>query len=68
MEGKCLRRSIAASIDLAARHGQTFDDWFRKQRPDEPQYVQEYFTHAAVVGQGVDWASFGGNTVAVAPA
>ena len=40
---ECLRRTVAGSIRLAGQHGKPFDEWFREQRPAEPQYVEQYF-------------------------
>jgi hypothetical protein len=63
-----LRRTVAYSIQVAAKHGKTFDQWFCEQRPAEPQLVEQYFRCAAEVGRAVDWTAHGRNAVAVAPA
>lgn len=64
---ECLRRTVAGSIRLAGEHGKAFDQWFREQRPAEPQFVEQYFRCAADVGREIAWTPRGRNAVAVAP-
>jgi hypothetical protein len=64
---ECLRRTIAGSVAMAKRHGKTFDEWFREQRPDESPHVEEYFRRARAGGQRIELSDFG-CSVSVAPA
>ncbi len=63
-----LRRTIVYSIEVAQRHGKAFDQWFREQRPAEPQFVEQYFCCAADAGRSVDWSAQGRGAIALAPA
>ncbi len=61
-----LRRTIAYSIERAGKHGKTFGQWFREQRPAEPHFVEQYFRCAVDVGRNLDWSAHGRSAVAMA--
>jgi hypothetical protein len=64
---ECLRRTIAGAIDLAARHGRSFEEWFRDQQPADPRFVEQYFDCASEVGRRLEWSPHPGSAVALAP-
>lgn len=64
---KCLRLTVKRSIELSRAAGHTLREWFDSQTRAEPEYVKRYFEQAADAGKEVDWSSYGGTTVAMAP-
>ncbi len=63
---ECLRRTIVGQMRLAAEGGQSFEEWFGAQRPDEPDYVHQYFAQARERGQRIN--GLAGIPLAVLPA
>ena len=58
---------ILKPTDEPHYQGRSLSEWLVGQKRAEPEYLRQYFSQAAAVGETVDWSDSGGTTSAMPP-